>query len=119
MEGKIQKIVTGVKMYDTMQEGIKEALAQQDAIDNIQTTKNRAIKYWEGKKAIEAGKEEIQKKIEKEYKRKFQDAQQARNLVEQRLRDEGRDHETLGVVEAEELRTVVAENMPKKELTEE
>jgi membrane-associated HD superfamily phosphohydrolase len=119
MEGKIQKIVKGVKMYDTVQEGIEEALEKQDAIDKIQTTKQRAIKHLEDKKTTEAGKKEIQKKIEKEYKRKFLDTQQAKDLVEQKLQDEGRSRKPLGVVETEELRKVVAATMPPKELSEE
>ncbi|MBF0506146.1 MAG: hypothetical protein HQL09_04860 [Nitrospirae bacterium] len=119
MAGKIEKIVKGVKIYDTVQEGIEDALQQQDVIDKIQTTKHRAIEYLDGKKAIEAGKKEIQKKIEREYKRKFLDSQQAKNLIEQRLQDEGSGRKTLGVVKADELRKVVAEKMPQTEPTEE
>ncbi|MBF0506092.1 MAG: hypothetical protein HQL09_04585 [Nitrospirae bacterium] len=119
MAGKIQKIVKGVKLYDTAQEGIEEALVRQDEIDKIQTTGLRAIKYLAGKKAIATGKKEIQKKIEREYKRKSLDSQQAKNLIEQRLQEEGRGGKTLGVVEADELRKVVAEEMPHREPTEE
>ena len=118
MQGRIQKIVEGVKMPDTVQEGIEEALERQDEIDKIQTTEHRATEYLDDKKTIEAGKKEIQKKIEREYKRKFLDTQQARNLVEQKLQDEGRSRKMLGVVEAKELRKAVAANMPQKELTE-
>jgi len=119
MAGKIQKIVEGVKMHDTLEEGIKEALEKQDAIDKIQTTKHRAIKFLEDKKKAEAGKKEIQKKIEKEYRRKFLNTRQDKDLVEQRLQDEGRGRKTLGVVDTDELRKAAAVNMPQKELTEE
>ena len=106
-------------MHDTVQEGIEEALEKQDAIDKIQSTQHRTTEHLEDKKTIEAGKIEIQKKIEKEYKRKLLTTQQARNFIEQRMQDEGRGLKALGVVEAEELQKNVAATMPQKELTEE
>jgi hypothetical protein len=120
MAGKIQKIIEDVKMPETVQEGIKEALEKQDAIDQIQTTDHRAIDYLEIKRTIKTGRDEIEKKIEKEHRRKFLESQEDKSLVEQRLRDEGRGgNKTLGVVEAEELRNVMTKNVPQKELTEE
>ncbi len=79
MAERIQRIVKGVKIPDTVQEGIKEALEKQNAIDKIQTTGHRASGSLDARKTIEAGKEEIQKKIEKEYKRKFLNTQQAKD----------------------------------------
>ncbi len=118
MAGTIDKIVRGVKMHDTLQEGIEEALAKQDEIDKIESTKNRSTKYLEDKRTAEALKKEIEKKIEREQKRKFLDAQQARNLVEQRLQDEGRARKKSGVAESEELTKDVSSNLPQGELTE-
>lgn len=119
MEEKIQKIIKGVKMPDTFEEGIKEALEKQDEIDKIQTSRHRANEHLDLKKKIEAGKGEIQKKIEKEYRRKFLDSLHTKDIVEQKLQDEAKGRKTLGVVETEELKKGVAVSEPQKELTEE
>lgn len=119
MTEMIRKIVKGVNMPDTVQEGIEQALEKQDKIDKIQTTGQRAIRYLDEKKTIEAGKKEIQKKIEKEYKRKLLENREGRDLAQQKLWDEESGCNRSGVDEAEELRKFLTENIPQEELTKE
>jgi len=106
-------------MPDTFEEGIKEALEKQDEIDKIQTSRHRENERLDVKKRIEAGKDEIQKKIEQEYRRKFLDILHGKDIVEQKLQDEAKGRKTLGVVESDELKKGVAVSVPQKELTEE
>ncbi|MGO9016212.1 MAG: hypothetical protein ACLQF0_14680 [Dissulfurispiraceae bacterium] len=119
MAGKIQKIVRGVRMHDTLQEGIEEALEKQDAIDKIEATKHSSTGYLEYKKTTEARKKEIEKKIERDHKKKLLEIQQAKYRAEQSSRDDGRGRKTPGVVTSEESSNDAAADMPPKELTEE
>lgn len=118
MAGKIQKIVRGVKMHDTLQEGIEEAFEKQDAIDKMEATKHSSARYLEYKKTAEARKKEIEKKIEKDHKKKLLEIQEAKYRAEQSLRDDERGRKKPGVVTSEEPDDDADASMPQKELAE-